>query len=93
MKGEVRMEIPIQLQCSPASAYRSWTDAETIIRWWASPGVYRVVAWKADLVEGGAWRVDFEAPDGARFGAGGAYIAVCAPGTLDWTWRADWDPE
>jgi uncharacterized protein YndB with AHSA1/START domain len=86
------MDIPIQLQCSPTAAFRSWTDPEEILRWWGAPGVYRVVAWEADVVEGGTWRAGFEGPDGAKFGAGGTYMNVCPPAALDWTWQADWDP-
>jgi uncharacterized protein YndB with AHSA1/START domain len=87
------MKISTQLHCSPAEAYRSWTDADEIVRWWGDPHMYRVVTWKADLVEGGVWRAGFEAADGAEFGAGGTYTAVSPPCTLEWTWRADWDPD
>lgn len=87
------MNISTQLQCSPHEAFRSWTDADEIARWWGDPGMYRVVSWNADVVEGGVWRARFEAADGAEFGAGGTYVTVSPPCTLEWTWRADWDPD
>jgi uncharacterized protein YndB with AHSA1/START domain len=87
------MNISTQLQCSPDEAFRSWTDADEIVRWWGNPAMYRVVTWKADLVEGGAWRARFQAAEGAEFGAGGTYVAVSPPGKLEWTWRADWNPD
>lgn len=82
-----------ELTCSPEQAFNGFTDGSEIIRWWGDPAVYRTISWKADLRDGGAWRVEFETPDGSRFGAGGAYVVIDRPSRLDWTWTADWEPQ
>jgi uncharacterized protein YndB with AHSA1/START domain len=87
------MKISTHLQCSPDEAFRSWTDANEIVRWWGNPALYRLVTWKADLAEGGVWRARFQTTQGAEFGAEGTYLAISPPSTLEWTWRADWNPD
>ena len=85
------LELEIALPCSPAAAFRAWTDGAEILRWWGEDGVYRTIDWEADLQPGGRWLATFEG-DGATFTAQGEYLAVSAPDRLDWTWSADWAP-
>ena len=80
------------LRCSPAEAFRLWTDSSAIQSWWGDANTYRTVGWVSDLRDGGSWRAEFEAVSGDRFGAGGGYTMVVDPTRLEWTWTPDWDP-
>ena len=82
-----------EIACSAEAAFDGFTDAERILGWWHDRDAYRTVKWTSDLKEGGSWRAEFEAQEGSRFGAGGNYVVVERPERLDWTWRADWEPE
>ena len=79
--------------CSPHTAFEGFTDPERIVEWWGDPAVYRTKSWTSDLREGGRWRAEFEAPDGTSFGAEGEYRSIDRPTDLEWTWKADWQPE
>jgi uncharacterized protein YndB with AHSA1/START domain len=82
-----------EVSCSPDRAFDGFTDRAKIVDWWGDSNVYKTVSWAADLRDGGSWRAEFEAPDGARFGAEGMYVSIDRPTRLKWTWKADWEPE
>ncbi len=79
--------------CSPHEAFDGFNDPRSIVEWWGDPAVYRTKSWTSDLREGGRWRAEFEAPDGTSFGAEGEYLSIDRPANLEWTWKADWEPE
>ncbi|MFI4936189.1 MAG: SRPBCC domain-containing protein [Caulobacterales bacterium] len=89
------MEIKLEtlLAGGPDDAFRAWTQAGEITRWWGEDGVYRTVAWAADVEAGGAWRADFADHAGDAFSAEGRYIEALAPERLVWTWSASWSPD
>jgi uncharacterized protein YndB with AHSA1/START domain/DNA-binding transcriptional ArsR family regulator len=69
------------LHASPDSVWARWTSAELIRRWWA-PEHFTVVECEADAVPGGRLRIVMEEGDGARYVAGGRYVALAPPGAL-----------
>lgn len=79
--------------CLPRKAFDDFTNPERIVEWWGDPENYRTKLWTADLCEGGRWCAEFESSDGTRFGAEGKYLVVDRPTRLDWTWKADWEPD
>ena len=88
-----RLELTFDLPCAPAEAFAAWTKAGPILRWWGEAGVYRTVAWAADVRPGGAWRGAFEGHNAETFGAEGRYVVIEPPRRLVWTWRASWAPD
>lgn len=89
----MRTKQSFEIDCPPDTAFDGFTNAAKIVEWWGSPDAYKTLSWQADLREGGHWRAEFGVPGSERFGAAGEYLTVKRPARLEWTWRADWEPE
>lgn len=60
---------------APETLFAQWLDADALTDWFA-PRDFMVLSASADPVPGGAWRVEFEAPDGSRFVEHGIYTQI-----------------
>ena len=63
------------LACTPAAAYRCWTEPELIVRWFTPPP-FRTVRAEMDVRVGGASLVVMQGPDGAEIPNRGVYLAL-----------------
>ncbi len=63
------------LDCTPAAAYRCWTEPELIVRWFTPPP-YETVRAELDVRAGGSSMVVMRSPDGHEFPNPGVYLAV-----------------
>jgi uncharacterized protein YndB with AHSA1/START domain len=78
---ELRRVLP-----APADAvFDAWTRPELMMRWLA-PKSMTTPAVSVDLREGGAYRVEMEGPDGARYVATGTYLEIVPAERLVFTW-------
>jgi uncharacterized protein YndB with AHSA1/START domain len=78
---ELRRVLP-----APAEAvFDAWTRPELMVQWFAPRGM-RTPAVSVDLHEGGAYRVEMEGPDGARYVSTGKYLEIVRPERLVFTW-------
>ncbi|MDP9050411.1 MAG: SRPBCC domain-containing protein, partial [Acidobacteriota bacterium] len=57
---------------NPGQVFRALTTDE-VEKWWATPGVYHLKDWKADLRAQGRWSVIVELEDGRHFNERGEF--------------------
>ncbi len=82
----------VEIAAPPERVFRALTNGDEVIRWWGSPGTYRLTEFAADLRVGGRWHSRGVAVDGKPFEAKGEFLEVDAPRTLVQTWIPDWAP-
>ena len=87
------LELRFDLPAPPDAVFAAWTEASQVLAWWRDSGVYRTVAWQADVRPGGAWRAEFIDVSGDVSTAQGRYVTVERPTRLVWTWRDSWTPD
>jgi uncharacterized protein YndB with AHSA1/START domain len=61
--------------------FQSCSDANQLALWWA-PRRFEVTVAEADARSGGAWRVVYQASDGAQFEESGVFLEVVKPERL-----------
>ena len=76
------------IQAEPARVYAAWTDP-AILRRWYCPNPDLPLEVTADVVVGGAYRVDM---GGGRYVAEGTYTELDPPRVVAFTWRWAADP-
>jgi uncharacterized protein YndB with AHSA1/START domain len=75
------VEIEQEFDAASDRVFAHWTDADALARWFA-PGDYTTVAASADAKPGGAWSLEFRAPDGRAYLERGAFLELDPPRRL-----------
>lgn len=78
---EVRRIIPAPRE----RVFQAWTRPEEVKKW-AAPGDMNVPVAEVDLRVGGKYRIEMQAPNGARHIASGEYREITPPKRLVYTW-------
>ncbi len=81
---EIRRTVPAPRE----RVFDAWTRPEEVRRW-SAPGPMSVAVAEIDLTVGGRYRIEMQAPDGARHVVGGTYREIDPPRRLvyNWTWE------
>jgi uncharacterized protein YndB with AHSA1/START domain len=82
---EAQVELRRLLPATPEEVFDAWTRPELMMEWLAPRPLTTPVA-RVDLREGGAYRIEMQAADGARHVATGTYLEVVPGERLVFTW-------
>jgi uncharacterized protein YndB with AHSA1/START domain len=69
----------------PATLFRAFTDPVALRQWWGPRG-FTITGIDFPAVEGRAYRVTLQAPDGSQWAHEGHFLRVRAPEELSYTW-------
>ncbi|HJT61225.1 MAG TPA: SRPBCC domain-containing protein [Burkholderiales bacterium] len=72
---------------APEKAWRAWTDAEALKRWWGPGPGEPVSLAELDVRVGGRFRIVFGGPDGKMHECAGVYKEVVPNRKLVFTWH------
>lgn len=76
-----------RLSAPPEDVFDMWLDQEQMRRWMC-PGNTTVAAIKLDPVEGGAFQINMQTPDGEVYVHSGQFLEICRPERLVFSWRS-----
>jgi uncharacterized protein YndB with AHSA1/START domain len=72
--------------------FRAWTEAESLVRWFAPSDEYAVVVHKLEPRVGGSYRIEMRHSSGKSHSVLGTYRELSPPSKIVFTWRWETDP-
>jgi uncharacterized protein YndB with AHSA1/START domain len=94
---EVRPDTTLRLERTIAAprekVFAAWTQAETVVRWFAPGDAYTCFVHALEPRVGGAYRIEMRHSGGNQHFVGGVYREVTAPSRLVFTWAWEKSPE
>ena len=83
--------LTVEIAAAPDRVFKALTDSDDVLRWWSTPGGFRVTEWESETRVGGKWRCAGVGPDGKTRHVHGEYTLVEPPHKLVLSWNPDWD--
>ena len=84
-----------RFDASRQAVFAAWTDERKIAEWWGPRG-FAIISCRADVRNGGKWRVETRSPEGGEHHAEGIYREVTPPErlvfTMAWDGSEDGEP-
>jgi uncharacterized protein YndB with AHSA1/START domain len=85
-RSEFLLHLVRELPVPPLLIFRMHTEPRELARWWG-PGGFTVPSVAQDLRVGGAYRIEMQPPEGARFFLAGEFLRIEPPAHLSYTFR------
>jgi uncharacterized protein YndB with AHSA1/START domain len=86
------LQVKRTFQASRERAFRAWTDAKELARWFAPPSDYSTVVPELDLRVGGNYRIEMHHKGGNVHRINGTYREIKPPEKIVFTWRWEEGP-
>jgi uncharacterized protein YndB with AHSA1/START domain len=83
--SDTSLEVRRTIAAPRERVFQAWTRPEDVKKW-AAPGEMTTPVAEVDLRVGGKYRIEMQAPNGARHVASGVYREVTPPKRLVYTW-------
>jgi uncharacterized protein YndB with AHSA1/START domain len=84
--NEFMLHLVRELPVPRALIFRKQTEPPELARWWG-PNGFTAPSVAMDLRVGGAYRIEMQPPDGARFFLAGTFLRIDPPAHLSYTFR------
>ena len=92
MKSDLSVTVKRYVPAPPDRAFRYWTDAQHLQRWWGPEGVTCPEA-SIDLRVGGTYRIGNSMPNGSIIWIHGVFESVDPPNQIVFSWAVGLDSE